>query len=80
MEKMSFKKVSLEFMLQHIVDEITKGIPPIEFFFFCEDTGFHKIVECDLYRGRFVTEDGNFSEFEWEMEKSHIFVKQNDIS
>ena len=32
MDKIGFKKVSLEYMLQHLVDEITKGIQPIEFF------------------------------------------------
>ena len=28
----------------------------------------------DLFRGRFVTDDGDFSEFEWELEESHIYM------
>lgn len=75
MEKISYKNVSLEFMLNTIVADIIKGQPSITFYWYHEDTGFHEIVECDLYRGRFVTDDGDFSEFEWEIKESRIFIK-----
>ena len=78
MDKIGFKNVSLEFMLQHLVDEITKGVEPIDFYWYHEDTGIHEIVECDLYRGRFITDDGDFSEFEWEKKKSLIYIKDTD--
>ena len=27
-------------------------------------------------RGRFVTDDGDFSEFEWELKESHIYIDE----
>ena len=36
---------------------------------------YHEIIELDLLRGRFITDDGDFSEFEWELEESHIYMK-----
>ena len=36
---------------------------------------YHEIVELDLFRGRFITDDGDFSEFEWELEESHIYTE-----
>ena len=32
-----------------------------------------EIVECDLMRSRIIMEDGDFSEFDWEMEESRIY-------
>ena len=37
---------------------------------------FHEITELDLLRGRFYTEDGDFLEFEWELEESYIYIRQ----
>ena len=37
---------------------------------------YHEIVELDLFRGRFITDDGDVSEFEWELEESHIYMEQ----
>lgn len=39
------------------------------------DNEYHKIVEIDLLRGRFITGDGDFSEFEWEIEESRIYME-----
>ena len=80
MNRIGFKNVSLEFMLQHIIDEITKGIDPINFYWYHEDTGLHEIVECDLFRGRFITDDGDFSEFEWELKESRIYIREENYS
>lgn len=38
---------------------------------------YHEIIELDLLRGRFITDDGDFSEFEWELEESHIYMKRD---
>lgn len=38
-----------------------------------ETDGYVEIVECDLMRGRIIMEDGDFSEFDWEMEESRIY-------
>jgi hypothetical protein len=75
MAEIKFKKVSLEFMLKTLTDDIINNRPSIKFFWYHEDTGFHEIVECDLFRGRFITDDGDFSEFEWEIKESRIFIK-----
>lgn len=39
------------------------------------DGEYHEIVELDLLQGRFRTDDGDFSEFDWELEESNIYVK-----
>ena len=39
---------------------------------------YKEIVELDLFRGRFVTEDGDFSEFEWEMKDSRIYMEKSN--
>ena len=75
-QKISFKNVSLEYMLDSLVKSIIENKDYEEFYWYHEDTGFHEIVECDLFRGRFITDDGDFSEFEWEKESSHIFIKE----
>ena len=75
-QKISFKNVSLEYMLDSLVKSIIENKDYEEFYWQHEDTGFHEIVECDLFRGRFITDDGDFSEFEWEKENSHIYVKE----
>lgn len=71
-----FTPVTLEYMLNSLVNEIINNGPTEDFYWYHEDTGFHEIVECDLYRGRFITDDGDFSEFEWEKKESRIYVKQ----
>ena len=73
--KMKFKNVSLEYMLNSLVSEIVKNTKSETFYWWHEDTGFHEIVECDLFRGRFITDDGDFSEFDWEKNNSRIFIK-----
>lgn len=71
-----FTPVTLEYMLNSLVNEIINNGPIEDFYWYHEDTGFHEIVECDLYRGRFITDDGDFSEFEWEKKESRIYIKQ----
>ena len=75
-DNIQFQNVSLEYMLNSLVNEIVNNGPTEDFFWYHEDTGFHEIIECDLYRGRFVTDDGDFSEFEWEKKKSRIYIRK----
>ena len=35
-----------------------------------------EITEVDLLRSRFKTENDDFSEYDWELEESHIYVKE----
>ena len=65
----------LESLVNEIVNEIVNEGVSERFYWYHEDTGFHEIIECDLMRGRFITDDGDFSEFVWEKEKSNIYVK-----
>ena len=37
---------------------------------------FIEITEVDLLYGRFNTIDGDFSEFEWELENSNIYMQE----
>ena len=48
-------------MLNSLVSEILNGTESEQFYWYHEDTGFHEIVECDLFRGRFITDDGDFA-------------------
>lgn len=41
---------------------------------------FIEITEVDLLYGRFNTIDGDFSEFEWELENSNIYIKEEKES
>ena len=73
--EIKYKNVSLQYMLESLVNEIVNEGVSERFYWYHEDTGFHEIIECDLMRGRFITDDGDFSEFVWEKEKSNIYVK-----
>ena len=75
MDSIQYKKVSLEYMFQQLFNEILNGDEIQDFYWYHEDTGFHQIVECYLMRGRFITDDGDFSEFVWEKADSHIYIK-----
>ena len=62
-------------MLLEIVMFLRIGANYPTYYWKSED-GYVKIVECDLFRGRIVMADGDFSEFEWEMKESHIYREE----
>lgn len=78
-KKIKFKKVSLRAMLEVMVEEVmtasTGNDEPIRFYWKDGDGELHEIIECDLLRGRFITDNQDFSEFDWELEDSHIYMK-----
>lgn len=39
---------------------------------------FIEITEVDLLYGRFKTVDDDFSEFDWQIDKSSIYMKEDD--
>lgn len=43
------------------------------------DDELHEIVELDLLRGRFITDDGDYSEFDWELKESRIYKVEHRI-
>ena len=71
------KKITLKEMLETEVDDIlTNYWSGGHTYFYKNGEGeYHEIVELDLFRGRFITGDGDFSEFEWELEESHIYME-----
>ena len=70
--------ISLEEMLKTEVDGILTNYKngSIDYYYKNGEDEFHEITELDLLRGRFYTDDGDFSEFEWELKESHIYIRQ----
>ena len=61
--------------LQYILNGYKSGY--CDYYYKDGDGGYHEIVELDLLRGRFVTDDGDFSEFDWEIKESHIYMEEH---
>ena len=72
------KNITFEEMLNMEVQDLLHGYPSGGYTYYYKDGdgGDHEIVELDLLRGRFVTDDGDFSEFEWELKESHIYIDE----
>lgn len=70
------RHISLKEMLETEVSDLLSGYPDggKTFYWKNGDGEYHEIIECDLLRGRFITDDGDFSEFKWEIKESHIYV------
>ena len=73
-----YKNISLEEMLKTEVDSILTNYEngSTDYYYKNGEGEFHEITELDLLRGRFYTDDGDFSEFEWELKESHIYIRQ----
>ena len=71
------KHITLKEMLETEVYNILNNYPTggcTYFYKNCEGE-YHEIIELDLLSGRLITDDGDFSEFEWELEESHIYME-----
>lgn len=77
---MRFKEISLQEMFSILIDCIVNNKERPTFYYEREweldKFDYSEITEVDLMRGRFITLDNDFSEYEWELEKSHIFLKE----
>lgn len=73
-----YKNISLEEMLKKEVKGILTNYEDggTDYYYRNGEGEFHEITELDLLRGRFYIEDGDFSEFKWELEESHIYISQ----
>ena len=73
------KHMTLQEMLENEVHDILNNFPTggRTYFYKNGEGEYHEIIELDLLRGRFITDDGDFSEFEWELEESHIYMEEN---
>ena len=70
------KHITLKEMLETEVYNILNGYPINSTYYWKDgDNQYHKIVELDLLRGRFITNNGDFSEFEWELDESRIYME-----
>lgn len=71
------KHITLKEMLNTEVNDILNSYQSGSHTYFWKngEGEYHEIVELDLLRGRFITDDGDFSEFVWEIERSNIYMK-----
>lgn len=72
------ENISLEQMLQELTRSILLQGPRATYYYKREnfETGADEYVEItsvDLCDSRFTTQDGDFSEFEWELKTSRIY-------
>ena len=78
MSRITYKNITLKEMFEDLVkwqlgeDNEYGG----EFYYQDGNGDFDLIIEVDLLYGRFRTSDGDFSEYDWELEKSNIYVKE----
>ena len=81
-EKCVIKNISLKEMFDILINCILTQKEDYPTFYYKREnfhTGnpeFIEITEVDLLYGRFNTIDGDFSEFEWELENSNIYMKE----
>ena len=47
-----------------------------EFYYRNGDGNYDEIIEVDLMYSRFQTDDGDFSEYDWELKESNIYVRE----
>lgn len=78
MKEIIYKNITLKEMLEDLVkwvlgEECKYGG---EFYYRNGDGGFFEITEVDLMRSRFEIEDNDFSEYDWELEESNIYIKE----
>ena len=71
------KHITFEEMIKTELNDILNHYSSTHTYYYKNGEGeYHEIIELDLLRGRFITEDGDFSEFEWELEESHIYMEE----
>lgn len=77
-DKTLYENIQLKEMFSILTNAIVmkKDLP--KFYWKNEENEFIEIVEIDLYAGRFITTDKDFSEYEWELEKSNIYRKKKN--
>lgn len=77
-EKTRMKNISLKEMFDTLIDCILNKKEEYPTFYYRREWEYGhpeyvEITEVDLMYGRFKTIDDDFSEFEWELEKSNIY-------
>ena len=67
-------KEMLEDLVKWVLDEECKYGG--EFYYRNGEGDYFEITEVDLMRSRFKTEDNDFSEYNWELKESNIYVRE----
>jgi hypothetical protein len=72
------KNITLEEMLNMEIRGILNNYSDGGRIYYYKDAeGTYSIIDSlDLFRGRFTTDNGDFSEFEWELKESHIYIEE----
>lgn len=66
------KNITLKEMLEEIIQCILEQKEKSNYYYKDEEGNYKKITEVDLFY-RIGTEDGDFTEFEWELEESNLY-------
>ena len=66
------KNITLKEMLEEIIQCILEQKEKSNYYYKDEEKNNKKITEVDLFY-RIGTEDGDFTEFEWELEESNLY-------
>ena len=71
------KHIALKEMLETEVNDILNDYKSggHTYYYKYGESKHHEIVELNLLCGGFRTEAGEFIKFEWELEKSHIYME-----
>lgn len=72
------RKVTLKEMLNDMVQYVLGEQDRKKYFYKNGYDEYDEIIEIDLLAGRFRTKDDDFSEYDWELEESHIYVKEKE--
>lgn len=77
------KNITLQEMFKLIIDSILKNEERPTFYYKrlnweTSNPEFIEIIEVDLLDTRYKTIDGDFSEFEWDLISSNIYINKSD--
>ena len=70
------KNITLKEMFNIIIKCILSQNTEIPCFYYKRENEFIEITEIDLLNTRFYTVDRDFSEYEWEIENSNIYINE----
>lgn len=77
MKQITYRNITLKEMLEDLVKwQLDEGCQYDAFYYLNGDGNFKEITEVDMCDSRFKTEDGDFSEYDWELENSNIYVRE----
>jgi hypothetical protein len=73
------KNITLEEMINMEIQDMLHGYPSGGYTYYYKDGNgvYSEIITLDLLTGRFTTDNGDFSDFLWELEESHIYIDED---